>query len=279
MEHNVQQELEQVAAIYSLVTEFFVNYSFQLLGAFIIFLLGLWVASKISRWVFALTQHHQLDVTLSRFIASFARIIVIAMVAIVALNKLGISVTPLLAMIGAIGLGAGLAVQGLLSNYSAGMTIILTRPFVVNDTISVKNVTGQVKEVHLAFTLLTNEDGVQISIPNKHIIGEIIHNSGAHSLAEIQLGIAYSANPELAITTIHEALTTFNTIAQTPKAQVGIEGFGASSIDLGLRLWLPTDSYYQLLYKINLAVFTALKEKGIEIPFPQQEVRLLNSNN
>lgn len=279
MEQSVQQELEQVAAIYSLVTEFFVNYSFQLVGAFIIFLLGLWIAGKISRWVFRLTQHHQLDITLSRFIASFAKILVIAMVAIVALNKLGISVTPLLAMIGAIGLGAGLAVQGLLSNYSAGMTIILTRPFVVNDTISVKNVTGQVKEVHLAFTLLTNEDGVQISIPNKHIIGEIIHNSGAHSLAEIQLGIAYSANPELAISTINEALAAFDSIAQSPKAQVGIEGFGASSIDLGLRVWLPTDSFYQLLYQINLAVFNALKEKGIAIPFPQQEVRLLNSNN
>ncbi|KEA62675.1 Mechanosensitive ion channel [Marinobacterium lacunae] len=278
MDESVKIELAQVQEIYNLIVEFFVTYSFQIVGAIIILLLGLWVASKVSNWSLALMQRHNLDITLSRFIASCVKILIIAMVAVVALGKLGISVTPLLAMIGAVGLGAGLAVQGLLSNYSAGLTIVLTRPYVVGDTISVQGVTGQVKEVHLSHTLLTNEDGVEISIPNKHVVGEIIHNSHANTLAEVSIDIAYSADPERAIASLKSTLSGFGEeICQDPAPQVGIEAFGESGITLGIRIWLPTERYYDLLYRANLAMFNALKAEGIEIPFPQREVRLLNT--
>jgi small conductance mechanosensitive channel len=273
---GVKQELEQVTAIYNMIVEFFVAYSFQIIGALIIMLLGFWIAGKVSNWVFKLTQRHDLDITLSRFVTSCTKILIIAMVAIVALNKLGISVTPLLAMIGAIGLGAGLAVQGLLSNYSSGLTIVLTRPFVVGDTISVQDVTGLVKEVHLSHTLLTNEDGVDISIPNKHIVGEIIHNSKANTLAELAIDIAYSEDAEAAIAEISRVIAGFEEVSGDPKPQVGIEAFAASGVTIGYRVWLPTEKYFDSLYRINLAVFNALKAKGVEIPFPQREVRILN---
>lgn len=273
---GVKQELEQVTAIYNMIVEFFVAYSFQIIGALIIMLLGFWIAGKVSNWVFKLTQRHDLDITLSRFVTSCTKILIIAMVAIVALNKLGISVTPLLAMIGAIGLGAGLAVQGLLSNYSSGLTIVLTRPFVVGDTISVQDVTGLVKEVHLSHTLLTNEDGVDISIPNKHIVGEIIHNSKANTLAELAIDIAYSEDAEAAIAEISRVIAGFEEVSSDPKPQVGIEAFAASGVTIGYRVWLPTEKYFDTLYRINLAVFNALKAKGVEIPFPQREVRILN---
>lgn len=277
MEESVKQELVQFQAIYNQVVEFFVNYSFQIVGALIVLLLGLWVAGKVSNWSLALMQRHNLDITLSRFIASCVKILIVAMVAIVALGKLGISVTPLIAMIGAVGLGAGLAIQGLLSNYSAGLTIVLTRPYIVGDTIQVQGVSGQVKEVHLSHTLLTNEDGVDISIPNKHVVGEIIHNSHANTLAEIAIDIAYSADPEQAAERLKSVLAEFgDDICQDPSPQVGIQAFGESGITLGVRVWLPTERYYDLLYRINLALFNALKEAGIEIPFPQREVRLLN---
>ncbi len=278
MEESVKQELVQFQEIYNLVVEFFVNYSFQIIGALIILMLGLLVAGKVSNWSLALMQRHNLDVTLSRFIASCVRILIVAMVAIVALGKLGISVTPLIAMIGAVGLGAGLAIQGLLSNYSAGLTIVLTRPYVVGDTIQVQGVSGLVKEVHLSHTLLTNEDGVEISIPNKHVVGEIIHNSHANTLAEVAIDIAYSADPEQASALLKSVLASFgDEICQEPAPQVGIEAFGESGITLGVRVWLPTERYYDLLYRVNLALFNALKEAGVEIPFPQREVRLLDT--
>ncbi len=278
MEETVKQELVQFQEIFNMVVQFFVNYSFQILGAILILMLGLLMASKVSNWSLALMQRHNLDVTLSRFIASCVKILIVAMVAVVALGKLGISVTPLIAMIGAVGLGAGLAIQGLLSNYSAGLTIVLTRPYVVGDTIQVQGVSGLVKEVHLSHTLLTNEDGIEISIPNKHVVGEIIHNSHANTLAEVAIDIAYSADPEHASKLLKSVLAGFDEeICQDPAPQVGIEAFGESGITLGVRVWIPTERYYDLLYRVNLALFKALKEAGIEIPFPQREVRLLNT--
>lgn len=276
MDEQLGKELEQAQEIYKLVVEFFVNYSFQILGALLIFMIGLLVARKVSAVIFNLCQKKELDITLSRFIASATKIVVLVMVGIIALGKIGISITPFLAAVGALSLGAGLAVQGLLSNYGAGLNIILTRPFVVGDTISVQGVSGQVKEVQLAFTILTNEDGEQITIPNRHIVGEIIHNSFEYTLAELSIGIAYSEDPENAIKLISNCLSDLDGVTDDKRPQVGIEGFGDSSVNIGIRVWLPTQHYYALQYEANRRIYAALQEDGVVIPFPQQEVRVLN---
>jgi small conductance mechanosensitive channel len=135
-----------------------------------------------------------LDITLSRLFASAARVAIIVFVVLIALPKMRIQVTPFMAAVGALGLYAGLAVQGLLSNYRAGLSIIFTRPFVTGDTIRVKGVFGVVKEVHLAFTLLSNEDDELIIIFNKHIASEILYNSQADTILELAVGVAYDSN-------------------------------------------------------------------------------------
>ena len=170
---SIGQEIEQVNAIYQMVVEFFVGYSFQIFGALLIMLAGVVVAKKVSVMVERLCLKKKLDVTLSSFIGSTVKIIIVVMVAIIALGKVGISVTPFVAAIGALSLGAGLAMQGLLANYAAGLNIIITRPFIVGDTIEVQSVTGLVKKVQLAYTMLIDEDGTEITIPNRHIVGEI----------------------------------------------------------------------------------------------------------
>jgi len=271
----VEKEIQQAQAIYQLITEFFVNYSFQILGAVIILLLGIVVARKISDFVLRLCNRKELDVTLSQFIANTAKIAVIVMVAIIALGKVGISVTPFVAAIGALSLGAGLAVQGLLSNYGAGLNIILTRPFVVGDTIRVQGVAGQVKEVRLAFTLLTDEDDVEITIPNRHIVGEIIHNSFTDTLAEETVGIAYDSDPGKAIAAIRQALDETDGVSREKPPLIGIEDFADSSINIGIRFWAPTPQYFDTRYRANAAILEALAAAEIEIPFPQREVRIL----
>ena len=207
-------ELKQAQEIYSLITEFFITYSFQILGAIIIMVIGILVAKKTGNLVLKLCERNKLDITLSRFISSTSKIIIIIMVAVIALGKVGISVTPFVAAIGALSLGAGLAMQGLLSNYGAGLNIILARPFVVGDTIRVQNVIGQVKEVHLAYTLLNDEDDIEITIPNKHIVGEIISNSHSDTLAEETVGISYDNGPEKAISVIMNALSTVENLSE-----------------------------------------------------------------
>lgn len=216
--------------------------------------------------------------TLSRFFASAVRILIIVAALMVALPKLGIQITPFVAAVGALGLGAGLAVQGLLSNYGAGVSIILSRPFVVGDTIRVQGVWGVVEEVHLAFTLLTNEDGEVITIPNKHIIGEIIHNSQADTVLELEVGIAYDSDTEQAIAAVRAAPTEISGLSESRPVQVGILRFGASSIDLGVRCWVQTKQFHEARFKVNAAILAALQQAGIAIPFPQREVRLLNES-
>ncbi|SDJ66480.1 small conductance mechanosensitive channel [Ferrimonas sediminum] len=275
-ESMLDQELAQMETVYRLVTEFLVNYSFQLLGAMVIFLVGVWVGGKVSKAVLALMTRHEIDVTLSTFVANIVKVLVIVLIGIIALGKLGISVTPLVATIGAASLGAGLALQGMLSNYAAGITIIITRPFVVGNTITVQGVSGVVKEIQLGLTMLTNEDGQLISIPNKHIVGEVLHNSFETLLVETEIGIAYDSDAEQAIGCLLEVLGDSPQVDKHQVPQVGINAFGDSAITLGVRYWVPYTQYYQIKFQTNLALFKALQANNIEIPFPQRHVTLVN---
>lgn len=274
----MQEEIQQFQAIYDTIVEFFVNYSFQLVGALIIILIGMFVASRVARAVLRLCEKKELDITLSRFIASFVKIVIIVGVAIIAMGKIGISVTPFVAAIGALSLGAGLAVQGLLANYGAGLNIIITRPFVIGDTITVKGETGLVDEVHMAFTILKDEDDVRITIPNRHIVGEILHNSAGNKLAETTVGVSYGSDPEKVMEVLHAVLKQQG-VSETRPPLIGIDDFGDSSINFGVRFWIPTASFHEVRFSVNNAIFKALGVAGINIPFPQREVRLLNEKD
>ena len=271
----MEEELQQAQQVYDLIVNYLVTYSFQILAAIIIMILGTMVARKASSFLENFMVKKGLDVTLSHFTASFLKIVIITFAAIIALGKLGIEVTPFVAAIGALSLGAGLALQGLLSNYGAGVSIIVARPFIVGDTISVQGVTGVVKEVKLAFTVLTNEDEVEITIPNKHIVGEIIHNSHANSIIESSVGIAYDSDTDRALSVIAGAVSGTDGVIQEKPAQIGIENFGDSSIDIGMRYWVATHSLFDTKYRVNKAVLKALGENNIVIPFPQRDVRLV----
>ncbi len=270
-------ELKDFQKIYDQIAEFFVNYSFQLVGALIILLIGLFIAGRVGRTVQALCERNRIDVTLSRFLGNVAKIAVIMVVAIICLGKIGISIGPFLAAVGAISLGAGLAVQGLLSNYSAGLNIVITRPFIVGDTITVQGVTGVVDEIRLAYTFLEDEDGVRILIPNRHIIGEIIHNSHATRLADTLVGVAYDSDIAKAIAVVRKVLKEIPDVDEAT-AQVGLDAFADSSIKLSVRFWIPTRQYHAVRFKVNQKILDALRAAGIVIAFPQREVRLLNDS-
>ena len=270
----MEKELNTLQQAYNLVVGFLVEYSFQIVGAIIILLVGLWLAGWLGRLTRNFCLGHKLDQTLSGFLANLVKVLVLVFVGVVVIGKFGISIAPFIAALGALAFGSSFALQGPLSNYGAGITIILTRPFVVGDTISVKGVSGIVDEIKLAATTLTSEDNEKIIIPNKHVIGEIIHNSFANKIVEGQVGISYGDDPEKAIAIITRILAATEEVAEEPKPRVGIAEFGDSSINLGLRYWIPTRKYFQTLYRINGAIFKAFGEEKITIPFPQREVKV-----
>lgn len=275
----MEEEIQWATEMYTLVMEFLVNKSFQLLGAVIILIVGFYAARKVAGMVENVMLKKGIDITLSHFIAGGLKIVIIAMVAIMALNKIDIQVTPFVAAIGALSLGAGLALQGLLSNYGAGVSIIVARPFVVGDTISVQGVTGVVKEVKLAYTILSNEDEVTITIPNRHIIGEIIHNSREYSIIETSVGVAYATDPELAVSVVKQAIESTPGVNQDKVPQVGIEEFADSRINIGMRYWVKTESLFATRYQVNMAIHKALAANNIEIPFPQRDVHVTTGSS
>jgi len=274
----LQQEIDQVSYVYNIIIDFFANYTFQLIGALIIFFVGYILAGKISNMVLKLCTRHKLDITLSQFLANTSKMLIVIMIAIISLSKLGISVTPFIAAIGAISLGAGLALQGLLANYAAGFNIIIIRPFVVGDTITVQGVTGVVKEVLLAYTIISDQDDVCITIPNKHIVGEVLHNSKNDSLLELTVGIAYKEDPLKVITLLENVINDIGIVGKSREAQIGIGEFADSSINISIRLWTPTINLYAAKFKAYKAIYLTLKENNIEIPFPQRDVHLIADN-
>lgn len=273
---------EQITAVQKLIdtiVEYSVKYSFQIIGAIIILLVGFFIAKWVSSLIKKLCEKKKLDVTLSGFVASLVRIIIIAFVVVLALGKFGIEVTPFVAAIGALVFGATYAIQGPLSNYAAGLTLILGRPFVVGDTISVKGVDGVVLLIKLASTTLITEDGVKVNIPNKHIVGEILWSSNKQRIIEASVGISYADDPEKAVSVIQKVLKGFSHVDDEPAPQIGIDEFADSSINIAYRYWVPTGRYFQTKYAVNLAVFKALKDAGITIPFPQREINIIKSSS
>ncbi|WP_213608880.1 mechanosensitive ion channel family protein [Pseudoalteromonas sp.] len=274
----ISSEIQQFEKYYALLTEYLVTYSMQIVGAIFILLVGLWVAKKLAEVVANLMTRHNIDITLTNFVSNVVKVLLIIMVIIIALGKIGISVTPFVAAIGAASLGAGLALQGMLSNYGAGLAIIATRPFVVGDTIEVKGVSGQVKVIELGHTVLINEEKVEITIPNKHIVGEIIHNSFNYSLVKGEIDIAYSACSDTAINLIENVLVNHELVAKQPNAQIGIERFADSGVTISYRYWVPTTKIIETKLAINGGVYKAINDANIEIPFPQRIVTLSNSD-
>ena len=275
----IDSEIQQVEKYYNLIMEYLVTYSMQILGAILILFIGLWIAQKASNMVAGLMQRHNIDITLTNFVSNVIKVLLIIMFLVIALGKIGISVTPFVAAIGAASLGAGLAMQGMLSNYGAGLAIIATRPFVVGDTIEVKGVSGQVKTIELGHTILINEEKVEITIPNKHIVGEIIHNSFSYSLVKGEIDIAYDANADLAIELIEKVLNDHELVSDSPHAQVGIERFAESGVTLSYRFWVPTTKIIETKLAVNRNVFKVIQEADIEIPFPQRIVTLNQTND
>jgi len=275
----MQDEIKAAQKMVNIIIDFFVNYSFQVVGAILILVVGFLVARAVASFLMKLFERKEIDITLSKFAAAAAKATILGFAIIIALGKFGITIAPFVAALAAMAFGASFAIQGPMANYGAGLVIILTRPFVVGNTITVSGVSGIVEEVNLGNTILTDEDGVKITIPNKHIVGEILHNSEERRIVEEVVGISYDSDPEKAIRIIKEALGEFQEISTETPSRVGIQQFGDSSINIGLRYWIPTREYFKTLYQVNLAVYKQLKARDIQIPYPQRDIHIVSRSH
>ncbi len=265
---ELENNLETVNKYLDLLVEFAIKYGFQILGALAFLLVGMMVANWIGGRLTKVAIARGIDQTLSQFIGSTIKFVLLIMLIIITLGNFGISIAPLIALAGAVSLGATLALQGPISNFGAGVAIILTRPFVVGNVITVLGVSGVVDKITLGITFLTGEDGEEISIPNKEIVGQVIVNSHENRILETSICVPATADTDAIITALTDILKSHTDIAQEPDPQVGIHDFTYGGYVIGLRSWVPGSKYFQIRYDVNRDVRTALQKLGVELLTP-----------
>jgi small conductance mechanosensitive channel len=279
MEASPDKQAAEIALMQQIVpriAEFIVKYFFQIAGAALLLAAGWWLGGRLGALATRFCESRKIDVLLARFIGSTVKFAFMAFVVLTALGMLSIPISPLVAVIGAGTLGISLALQGPISNYGAGLIIILTRPFTLGDTLSVQGVSGVVQEVKMGFTRLLTEDSEVITIPNKQIVGEIQTNSKDLRIAEAEVGVAYGCDVDAAIAAVRGAVGSVHDVQSSPGPQVGIDRFGDSAIVIGYRYWLPSRSFHPVRYAVNRAVYDSLQKTGVAIPFPQRVVHVRN---
>tara|TARA_B100000965_G_scaffold65949_1_gene51688 strand:+ start:3925 stop:4821 length:897 start_codon:yes stop_codon:yes gene_type:complete len=269
VEKTLVQNVDQVAKWADVLIEFGVTYGFQILGALLFLFVGLKAGGWLSRRIQGLCEAKGIDVTLSKFIGNTVKFLILTVLAIITLGNFGISIAPLIALAGASAFGATMALQGPLSNYGAGLSIILARPFIVGNTITVGETSGVVVEVKMAYTQLLGEDGERITIPNKDIVGRVIVNSETRRVVQTKIALTADADIDRAVkaakTAVAKALPKADAEAGGADPQVGLHDFTYGGLILGVRFWVPSSQYYDLRYKVNQAVLAALRTAGVPL--------------
>lgn len=259
---------EQIAAVSKLIDqliEFSVTFGFQILGALAFLFIGWKLSNWAGRKIVAVAEAKDVDQTLSKFIGNIVRIILIAILGIITLGNFGISIAPLIALAGAAAFGATLAIQGPLSNYGAGLAIILGRPFSVGDTITLGRTSGVVADIKLAATILVGEDGERISIPNKEVVGNVIVNSESNRVVQAKIAIAGDGDIDRVISTIRRTIEGHKSTSEAPSVQVGVHDFTYGGVILGARYWVASQQYFQLRYEVNAEILKALRSVDVTL--------------
>jgi small conductance mechanosensitive channel len=235
------------------------------------FIAALWVGKLMNRWLTRKTMEPPMRILLVRVV----RLLIFAMALVVALGTAGMDVTALIAGVGVAGLGIGLAMQGILGNLMAGLTIIFTKPFRFGEYIEIAGVQGQVTSIELFTTTLLHADHSQVIIPNRKIVGEIMHNYGHIRQLDLSVGVAYNTNISGALVIVRGVLARNARVLKEPAPVVGVTMLADSSISIAVKPWTAVADYGAAQAEIYQAIVEQFRANKIEIPFPQREVRML----
>ena len=263
--------------IKSTVFKFLTEYGFQIIGAVIILTAGAMVARWLGRVADQWFVKKQVEPPIRMLAGRVIHLLVLGLSAVLALEKCGVPIAPMVAGIGVAGVGIGLAMQHVLSNLVAGLNIIFTKPFRVGEYVELAGEAGQVTIVQLFTTTLIHTDRSRIVIPNRKIVGEILHNYGTIRQLDLAVGVAYTTTINDALAVVREILGASPRVLKDPAPVVGVALLGDSSVTLAVKPWVSLNDFISAGQEINQAILERFRARQIEIPFPQREIRLLNT--
>jgi small conductance mechanosensitive channel len=247
----------------------------RLLTALLILGVGLFVSGWLSRWFEQYLGRRDLEPPLRLLLSRIVWILCFAVFALLALQNLGVELLPLIAGLGVAGAGVALATQGVLSNLVAGLSIILSKPFRVGEYIAIAGVEGVVEAITLFNTTLGHVDRSRVVVPNRKVVGEILHNYGRIRQVQVSVGVAYDSDIGAVTELIRSVLQANPRVLRDPEPVVQPEQLGDSSVSIAVRPWVAVQDQVQASGEIHTAVLAALRAQGVAIPVPQREVRLV----
>ena len=260
----------------TLMVDLAIRYGFEVLGAFVILGAGF----VLARWLGGLAERRMarsgVDVPIRRLGVRALKLVVLLFALVVALDKFGFQIAPLVAGIGVAGLGIGLALQGVLTNVVAGLTIILTKPFRIGEYIEVTGVNGNVSSIELFSTTLVHADLSRVIIPNRKIAGEILHNFGSMRQVLLTVGVPHSADLPQALGTVRAVLAANPGVLTDPAALVGVGEVTDVAIKMRVQPWVRAADAGSIELRLYEELIEAFRKRGIATPLPRHEVRMID---
>jgi len=255
---------------------YIVDHGIQILTAIALMAIGVviarWFGNLIHRWL----KSRSYDEPVSNLIVKIVKLLIIGFIGIMSLGQMGVQITPLIAGIGVAGVGVSLAMQGILGNLVAGLTIIFSKPFTIGEYIELLGAHGQVTDIALFSTTLQQTDNSHVIVPNRKIVGEILHNYGNVRQLDLTAVIGYGADITMALSTVSDILQRNPMVLSSPVAVVGIAALNETSITLAIKPWVKVVDFVPAQAAIYQAVIEGFRDKQIDIPIPRYDIHLLN---
>ncbi|MEQ1881857.1 MAG: mechanosensitive ion channel domain-containing protein [Burkholderiales bacterium] len=273
----MNEHVETLTHIKTLVIDLAIRFGPKVFVAVAILVAGHFAGRWVGKVLMGGLRKFDLEPPVRDLLVRIVRILVLGLFAIMALQNLGVELLPLIAGLGVAGAGIALAMQGVLGNVVAGLTIIFTRPFRVGEYISIVGVEGKVENIALFSTTLTHSDLSRVVIPNRKIVGEILHNYGKIRQVSLMVGVGYETDLNKALAAIHEILQNNPKILRDPLPAIAVSTLADSSINISVNPWVDVADFGPTTGELYKAIVESFRAGGISIPFPQHEVRLIGN--
>jgi small conductance mechanosensitive channel len=262
--------------IEELTVDYLMPWAINIALALVIFVVGRMVANMIVGGVKKLLKRSKVDAMLSNFISSLLKATLLLFVLIAALEQLGVNTTSLIALLGAAGLAVGLALQGSLQNFAAGVMLLIFRPFKLGDFVEAGGTMGSVQKINIFSSVLLTPDNREIIVPNSSIFNGNITNysSQPNRRVDMVFGIGYGDDMKQAKQIIQGILDADSRVLKDPAPTIVIGELGDSSVNIYVRPWVVGADYWKVKFDLNENIKSAFDENGISIPFPQMDVHL-----
>jgi small conductance mechanosensitive channel len=275
----IMENLEGDAAVYfNLALEFLQVYGLKLIGALVALVIGLWVVKWAVKAVDSVMVRASVDDSLRPFLRSLTGTLLKVMLGISILGMVGIEMTSFIAILASAGLAVGMALSGTLQNFAGGVMILIFKPFKVGDYIDAQGYSGVVKEIQIFVTILTTPDNKTIIIPNGGLSNGSMVNYSTQKNRRVDwsFGIGYGDDVAKARSILLRLISEDERILKDPEAFVGLGAMADSSVNLTVRVWAKATDYWDIFFDMNEKVYNAFNAEGINIPFPQMDVHLIN---